>query len=72
MLWCNNFVLQEPIEVEVAVQSNGSVLRPKKLTASVVQYVDGWIDGREVFRRVTILDKSKHYPKVCKARALLS
>jgi hypothetical protein len=27
--------------------------------------MDGWVDGREVLRRVTVLDKSKHYPKVC-------
>lgn len=56
---------QEPIEVEVAVHNAGSLLRPKKLTAAVLQYVDGWVDGREIFRRVTFLDKSKHYPKVC-------
>jgi hypothetical protein len=56
--------LQEPVEVEVTVHNAGSVLRVKKLTASIIQYMDGWVDGREVLRRVTVLDKSKHYPKV--------
>ena len=40
------------------------VVRCKKITATVLQYADGWVGGHSVFRRVTVLDKSTHVPQV--------
>lgn len=50
--------------MEVTLHNMGSILRAKKITASITQYAEAWVSSRAVYRRATVLDKSEHLPKV--------